>query len=100
MPDTTPVYPTAPCDGCKAPVIWAVSARTGARMPIDATPVDTNRGQGNILLTHPDQGLPPKATVVRNPVALFGRRVYRSHFTTCPHAGHYRGRAQRKVARP
>lgn len=87
--DQPPSYPTAKCDSCKAPIIWAVT-RQVRRIPIDAEPVGV-AGGGNVLLS---PGSPaPRATVVggTQQSLLFGKRwVYRSHFATCSHADRHR----------
>jgi hypothetical protein len=81
-----PSYPTDPCEGCKAPIIWAITDN-GRHMPVDIEPVGPN--SGNVLLTGPPRA--PRAEVVRNPAKLFGKaNVYRSHFVTCPYAERYR----------
>lgn len=81
-----PTYPTDPCEGCKAPVIWATTS-AGRPMPVDVDPVGPN--SGNVLLSGPPAK--PRAQVVGNPAKLFGLRwVYRSHFVTCPFAERYR----------
>jgi len=90
-----PTYPTGQCSSCQAPIIWAVTANTLRRIPVDLDPVGPDAG--NVLLTA--TGGEPRAEVVRNPARLFGARwVYRSHFVTCPFAAHHRGRARRKAA--
>lgn len=82
-----PSYPVDECESCNAPIIWAVT-RNVRRMPVDAEPVDTSTGGGNVLLSR--EGGRVMAEVVSNPGRLFGRRVYRSHMQTCPFRDRYR----------
>lgn len=75
---------SATCRSCGAPVIWAVTAATGSRMPVDAEPDE----DGNLLLSLDN---PPVAQVV-DPAQLVmddGKR-FTSHFATCPHADQHR----------
>ena len=77
------------CGGCGAPIIWATSAATGGRMPVDAEPSP----KGNLLLV---------LTIDRKWVAIVMGQATReagqskpgerhtSHFATCPHASRYR----------
>lgn len=91
-----PGYDTGRCDACKAPIIWAVTA-TGQRVCVDAAPVALDGGQGDTTLTPRGPGLPPLASVARNPAGLFGaRRVYRRHIQTCPYRDRYRAAARRR----
>jgi len=81
-------YPTAACESCPAPIIWAVT-RNGRRMPVDRDPVKT----GNVALTDRTHlGQPPLAEVLAA-ARCFGRRDLReSHFVTCPHSTVWRRR--------
>ncbi len=84
--DQPPTFPTDACEGCKAPIIWALTDR-GRNLPVDVDPVGPSAG--NVLLTATARA--PLARVVSNPARLFGKRwVWRSHFVTCPYAEHYR----------
>lgn len=90
--DKPPQYPRGQCTSgtCQAPIVWAVLPN-GDKLPVDAEPVDINRGGGDILLTQ--DGTIIRARRVTNPAQLFGKRwVYRSHFDTCPQAGQWRRR--------
>jgi hypothetical protein len=90
--DEPPRYPTDQCDGCKAPIIWAVTDN-GKNMPVDVDPVGP--AAGNVLLTA--AGPKVRARVERNPARLFGKRwVYRSHFVTCPFSERYRHPRRRR----
>lgn len=81
-------WPTQPCGGCGAPVVWTTTANLRP-MPVDPEPAP----DGNVLLTA--VGLGVRAEVVGNPARLFGRTAYRSHFSTCPKAGDYRRPSRR-----
>lgn len=78
---------SARCGSCRAPVIWAITAAGGKRMPIDADPVDG----GTIVLSADD---PPIASVVAPDQMLLGDDGvrYTSHFATCPNADQHRRR--------
>ncbi len=76
------------CESCHAPIIWAVTAATGRRMPVDfeATP------GGNIALRPAPQA--PVATVL-SVARQFGRTDLRtSHFASCPDSRSWRTREQ------
>lgn len=84
---------TVRCSGCDALMFWAVSEKSGARMPIDAVPTS----DGNITL---DFGTdPPTAHVMtkRQIVNLTQGSLldptperFTSHFATCPRAELFR----------
>lgn len=77
MSQTDPV----PCSSCGAPMIWAVTAKNGKPIPLDASPVP----HGNVEL---EDG---RAIYVRpNSPNLFGVPRFVSHFATCPHARQHR----------
>lgn len=82
-PAAAPEWPTEPCKGCGAHVIWASTIRANT-MPVDARPVP----DGNVVLRW--LGGKPYAEVVSNPAKLFGKTVRKSHFVTCPKADRYR----------
>lgn len=86
---------TGNCAGCKAPVIWAVTAND-RRMPVDAEPVAPCGGGGNLRLTARG-GLAPLAEVITDPAELAAQQcVWRNHFVTCPYAKHFRSRRPRR----
>lgn len=92
-PDTQE-YQVAHCDGCKAPIIWAITAR-GDKVCVDAEPVAVNGGQGDTTLVGRGPGCPPLARIAANPASLFGASaVYRRHIHTCPYAERYRAAAR------
>ena len=76
---------SAKCSSCDAPIVWAVSAKTGKRIPIDAAPV----ADGNIVLSGTLRVL---VAHVYGPGQLSpaGHAHYKSHFATCPNAGQHR----------
>lgn len=78
----------ANCRSCKAPVIWARTMGTGSLMPLENQPHDF----GTIRLE--DDGV--SCTVLAQLEAAAerekGRKLYRSHFASCPNAGDHRKR--------
>jgi hypothetical protein len=82
-PAAAPEWPTEPCKGCKAPIVWALTINAKP-MPVDPAPAP----DGNVLLSRVAGGV--RAEVVRNPARLFGKKAYRSHFVSCPKAGDFR----------
>lgn len=79
------------CKSCGAPVQWVFSARNRARMPIDPLP----RADGTLRLEHAGRTL--LAHVLRKNSKHDGP-TYRSHFSTCPHAGNHRAARSPAVA--
>jgi hypothetical protein len=83
---------SARCASCEAPVLWAVTATTGSRMPLDPEP----RADGTIaLIGSADDVEAPLALVLRPSQLREARnhgapRLYRSHFASCPHAARWR----------
>ena len=70
------------CRSCGRPVIWAVTPG-GRSIPLDPDPTD----DGNLTLD--TSSLRAVATPARATTAGY-RKLYRSHFTTCPHANQWR----------
>lgn len=68
------------CRSCGAPIVWG-KTKNGKGIPLDAAP----HPDGNVEL-HPD------GRAVVNSGPLIGVPLYRSHFTTCPHAAEHRRR--------
>lgn len=66
------------CSSCGAPIIWAMSERR-KRMPMDAEP--TVLAPGQYKLRENDDG---------SVDAYLVRRVWVSHFATCPNADQHR----------
>jgi hypothetical protein len=79
------------CRSCNAPVVWAITSKTGAAIPLDPNPIaDGNvvrigtatRGAPLVLvLTDEELGRARKQGVVQ---------LYRSHFASCPDADRWR----------
>ncbi len=63
------------CRRCGAPVLWAVTAKNGKLMPLDAEPAE----HGNVAIRH------GRALVLGkdDQRALF-ELLYTAHFATCP----------------
>lgn len=70
------------CRSCRKPVIWVVVAKTGIRMPLDATPTP----DGLVVLDGP-QGT---ARALKKGEEYAGLR-YTSHHATCPDGSAWRG---------
>lgn len=81
----------ARCTSCQAPIFWAVSASTGKTMPIDAAPT----ADGNIVI---EAGRAKVLGAIERAALPPGTNRYRSHFSTCPHAGQWRS-PRRETAR-
>lgn len=80
------------CASCRAPVIWAESAKTGRNMILDAVPVP----DGNTVI------MDGKAHVITG--ELFEEVPadmprYRTHWATCPQAKEWRTRTDEKNAK-
>lgn len=67
------------CRSCGAEILWAVT-ENGKRIPLDADP-SIVKTPGAFELRGDD---PPLAIAARS------RRVFVSHFATCPHAAQHR----------
>jgi len=80
---------TAECRSCHHVIIWARTVNN-EMMPLDAAPVPYCRDGGNFRIE--TNIYPPRAINVDriNPARLFGARIYRSHFATCPQANRWR----------
>lgn len=85
---------TLTCKSCGATILWAITAKTGSRMPLDAEPVVTatveeRRVMFALLKSTGDVpiAVTPGWFVVEldAPIAY-----YRSHFATCPNAASHR----------
>lgn len=73
------------CRSCGASIRWAITERSGKRIPVDAEPVAEG---GNLLLTTDD---PPIARVVSVDQLVIDDGVrFVSHFATCPNADAHR----------
>ena len=79
------------CRSCQARIFWAVSAKTGKRMPIDFEP----SAKGNLRI-----GPGPVATVIGGgaKMAMQARgQAYISHFSTCPQSKEWRSKNRKEV---
>ena len=70
------------CKSCDAAILWAVSAVTGKRMPLDADPVP----DGNLLLDAEGK----IHVLTADAATVPGVKRYVSHFATCPQADDWR----------
>jgi hypothetical protein len=89
-------YPIGECRDatCQAPIIWAVTAGRGKRMPVDANPTP----DGNVMLTLADGSDTPVATVIdpaAPPLGGWPGTLHHSHFETCPAADRWRARPRK-----
>lgn len=75
------------CQTCGALILWATSAKTGKRMPLDPTP----RADGNVEVR---RGKISDTYYFRvlTPEQQGDRPLYVAHFTTCPNAAAHRRR--------
>jgi hypothetical protein len=74
------------CKSCGRKIFWSTTEPNGRVMPVDSEP-DPN---GKFILNQ--RGRELIAIHVSNvlPEALAGRRLWTSHFSTCPHAAQHR----------
>lgn len=77
------------CQSCGAAIFFAVTP-SGSRMPIDANPTD----DGNVLVMQSRSNPDDKKAVVlaRDAEKPRDRRLFTSHFSTCPKAAEHRRR--------
>jgi hypothetical protein len=73
------------CRSCGAPVVWVRIGKQGSPMPLDPLP----RPDGNVVRTGPET-----VKVLKEDEPTDQPR-YRSHFDSCPDAGHWRQRRYR-----
>jgi hypothetical protein len=94
----------ARCSSCDAPVLWAISAASGAKTPLDPDPVEA----GNLVAVNRDGAPLSHATAVsavesgRSRVASLaavtraghdpGGVRWHAHFVTCPNSTQHRKR--------
>jgi hypothetical protein len=78
-------YPTKPCRGCTALIVWAVSATTGGQQPIGPEP----HPDGSVELVPRSQGA-PLARVVPATRREGRTDLHRPHHQTCPAAKPHR----------
>lgn len=78
------------CRSCGAPVRWAVTQASGARMPLDT--LATPSGNLRIVAWREDGHRMPTPVVAINPEAALALTpyAYTSHFATCPNASKHR----------
>lgn len=75
------------CRECKQEIIFAISALTGKRMPLDPKP----NIKGNVWL---DEEGYAHALSAANPAPL-GADLYLTHFVMCPGASKFRSKGRR-----
>lgn len=76
------------CRSCRAPVTW-VTLPSGKTMPLDAEPA----ADGNVALLSAGRAIVLTAGELseeRQLMPPFRRKLYRSHFSTCPQAKQFR----------
>lgn len=79
---------SARCGSCGAPIHWTYTIN-GTRMPIDVTPSP----DGNVLVSEKrSSGALTSVVLARDAEKPRGRKLYTSHFATCPEAGKHRKR--------
>lgn len=77
------------CRSCGASIRWAITERSGKRIPVDPDPVD----DGNLVLRDAGGGDVIASVVAPGELLLDDPGVrFVSHFATCPHADQHRNR--------
>jgi hypothetical protein len=82
---------SAQCRSCEAPIVWAVTSKTGAVIPLDPQTFDN----GNVVrIGTATRGAPLVLVLTTEELALAQNHgevaLYRSHFASCPDAGQWR----------
>lgn len=90
---------TATCSSCQAEIIWTITEASGARMPVDAKPLDVldapSRGVFVLVKRLDEAPLACSAGLDDERLKTYRLRevaLYTSHFAHCPNA-----RAHRKT---
>lgn len=87
------------CKSCRADIVWATTAVTGSRMPVDPTPA----AMGNVTLYIEPARRGRAAQLIATVLTLRQRQTARhvddvtlhtSHFATCSEAGRHRTRSR------
>lgn len=78
-------YARSTCRSCKAPIVWAVTEKTGKAIPVDAEATP----DGNIVLTA-GAGSPVAHVLTADDGPVDPEARFRSHFATCPNASTHR----------
>ena len=77
------------CRSCGAKIMW-VQTEKGRRMPVDDEPTD----QGNITLVRRVDNIPLAYVLAASEIAMMSmaerRKLFTSHFATCPSADRWR----------
>lgn len=88
---------TAQCNSCGAEIIWSITNASGARMPLDAAPVDVldapTRGLFVLVKRLGDTPLAWSVSPDEEGLKTFRVRevaLYVSHFSSCPAARAHR----------
>lgn len=76
------------CRSCQRPIIWVVVAKSGVRMPLDATPTP----DGQVVLDGPCGS----ARALKKGEPYQGLR-YASHHATCPDGPAWRGQKREQL---
>lgn len=82
---------TATCRSCSAPIIWAVVAQSGRRIPLDADEVPP---KPPVAAYNPESGrcriLTANDVAHVDVWAAHGVTYHKTHFATCPQADRWR----------
>lgn len=86
---------TLTCKSCGATILWAITAKTGSRMPLDAEPIATSdrpEDRRSLFALIKSTGDTPIAVTPGWFVAELDAPIayYASHFSTCPQAATHR----------
>ena len=81
-----------PCRSCQAPVVWAITAKTGSKIPLD--PHTSPSGTIAVIGTSHVTGQPLAHVFTQADLALARAHgtpaLFTSHFATCPQADAWR----------
>lgn len=86
---------SARCRSCAAPIRWVVTQK-GNRMPVDAEP-DLERG--NVLVDNFGNAVYLTAEQRQRYIEKGGKKLYLSHFASCPNASQHRVQERRTAVR-
>lgn len=92
-----PVSEPAFCRSCKAPIVWAVTSKTGARIPLDPD----RHPNCNVVVIGSANGVVPLVLVLTNEELARAQSygvtaLFRSHFASCPDADKWRRQPRTK----
>lgn len=91
-------HAAVPCEGCRAPILWTVTAATGRRMPVDAEP---DQAENTAVYADGTGRLRSRAITGERPTLEHAEQLHMPHAATCtvprPRRHPAQGRAQHGV---